>query len=82
MISGGIQHFEEEMHYASQLIPIGLFVSAVGFVWRTKGTISLKNVTIVLFVMFALSGMVKYGLHYIVDHNPEISEDTHGGHSH
>lgn len=34
MISGGVQHFDEVPVYASRLIPLGILLSLVGFVFK------------------------------------------------
>jgi YVTN family beta-propeller protein len=63
MISGGIQHFEDVVKYAAYLIPGGIFLSFISYLFRYNITIRFKKAaplfTILLIAIISLSFTLK-----------------------
>lgn len=59
MISGAVQHFDEEPLYASYLIPLGLLVSLIGYILKNDIRFSVKKFAVlgtVLLIALAVLG--------------------------
>ncbi len=78
MVSGGTQHFTDGALYASRLIPIGLFLGYITFVFREdKKLLTLKKISWALICSLALFGALNKIAHTVPTsdnyHNEEDS---------
>lgn len=62
MISGAVQHFDEEPLYASYLIPLGLLVSLVGYVLKNDIRFSAKKFAVLGSVTLAVLLVLGFSL--------------------
>lgn len=81
MVSGGVQHFDEEALYASYLIPLGIFVSLVGYMLKNNLDLGFKKITLIAGIALAILVPLGFGLHaYAITIPAEThahSEDSH-----
>lgn len=54
MISGGIQHFEDVAKYATYLIPGGILLSLISFLFKNKIKLGIKQATLLFTVVLAI----------------------------
>ncbi len=76
MISGGTQHFSDFPVYSSFLIPIGLIVSLLAFIFKNDYKISNKSFAGVLGVFVMISSLLFFGLNNYA--NSLIKSDSCG----
>jgi len=78
MISGGIQHFDEEPLYASYLIPSGLLLSFISYVLKNQITMHWKRFAAAVAVVMVLATGIGTGLNQLA-HSPAFAtEHGHG----
>lgn len=79
MISGGIQHFEDVLDYAGYLIPVGIMLSLIGFLFKnnlklgTKAAVPLFGIVIILLISLSFS------LKNLAASMPKTGGHSHGG---
>ena len=84
MISGAVQHFDEEPLYASYLIPIGLLVSLVGYVLKNDVRFAPKKFALLGGVTVVLLAALGFSLHSLAHgmapthSHEEMVNDEHG----
>lgn len=76
MMSGGIQHFEDNMVYSATLIPLGFSVSLFAFWFKHSIKLSTRQTVMAMLIFLAVVLPLWFGLDYVA-HNMEI-----GGHGH
>ena len=76
MISGGTQHFSDFPVYSSFLIPIGLLVSLLAFIFKNDYKISNKSFAGVLGVFVLIASLLFFGLNNYA--NSLIKSDSCG----
>lgn len=63
MISGAVQHFDEEPLYASYLIPSGLFISLLGYILKNDIRFSFKRFIVLGSVTVVVLAVLGFSLH-------------------
>jgi drug/metabolite transporter (DMT)-like permease len=81
MISGAIQHFDEEPLYASYLIPLGIFVSLLGYVLKNTIRFPLKKSLAMIGITIATLTLLGFSLHTFA-HNYESTTHDQTDHHH
>ncbi|GAW28519.1 hypothetical protein [Carboxydocella sp. ULO1] len=77
MISGGIQHFDEEPLYASYLIPFGLVLSFISYVLKNKIALPWKRFAAAFAVILVLAAGIGTGLNQLAHSPGMVSEQGH-----
>lgn len=82
MVSGSIQHFSDNVVYASYLIPIGFGLSLFSFFLKNEATFSLKKLSLILAFFLALGIPLRLSLAYVADQQSRVviirpGEDGH-----
>ncbi len=77
MISGGIQHFEDVLDYAGYLIPGGILISLIGFLFKNSIKLGAKKTMPLFIVVILLLFSLSLSLKNLAESMPET-----GGHSH
>jgi hypothetical protein len=80
MLSGGIQHFVEVASLAKVIIPLGVVLSIVGFVLKTKKVTTVKEWQFVVVKIIVLTLPIYFLTNYLA-HNINHSGEDHHGHS-
>lgn len=78
MVSGGVQHFDEVAHYASLLIPLGIFVSFVGYVIKNNLRFGLKKLSLTAAGLLIIMAILGIGLHSYADAFHDSPNHSHG----
>ncbi|MBM7620890.1 hypothetical protein JOC95_002745 [Bacillus tianshenii] len=84
MVSGGIQHFSDLGGYAVILIPSGIVLSAISFIFKNNIPLSTKQAALVIAMLFLLVSPLALTLNWYVDgeaqheSDSEIRNDGHG----
>lgn len=86
MVSGSIQHFSDNVAYASYLIPIGFGLSLFSFFLKNEATFNLKRLSLVLAFFLALGIPLRLSLAYVAEQQSQViiirpGEDGHN-HTH
>lgn len=76
MMSGGIQHFEDNMLYSATLIPLGFSVSLFAFWFKHSIKLTNRQAVMAILIFLAVLLPLWFGLDYVA-HNMEV-----GGHGH
>lgn len=84
MISGGVQHFDEEALYASYLIPLGILVSLIGYMLKNNLNLGIKKLGLIVGILIILLLPIGFGLHIYAISSARSSthlhdEDNHHG---
>lgn len=83
MMSGGIQHFSDDMEYASYLIPIGFGISLFSYVLKNETQLNLRKLTLVAGLFLAVAIPLRLSLVYVAEQAPVVIRgDGHGDHTH
>lgn len=82
MVSGGVQHFDEEALYASLLIPFGILVSFVGYLLKNNPNLGIKKLGLTIGGLLVIVVPLGLGLHvYAVSSHSAVphshSEEAH-----
>ncbi|WP_271813752.1 YncE family protein [Clostridium beijerinckii] len=79
MISGGIQHFEDVLDYAGYLIPGGILISLIGFLFKNSIKLSAKKAIPLFIIVLSLLFSLSFSLKNIAENMPEAGGHSHGG---
>jgi hypothetical protein len=82
MVSGGVQHFDEEARYASYLIPSGILISFVGYMLKNNIRLGLKKTGLTLGGLVIIAGLIGVGLHGYASLKHESTPHTHAEGAH
>lgn len=81
MVSGGVQHFDEEALYASYLIPIGIFVSLVGYMLKNNLDLGLRKLTLITAIAIVILLPLGFGLRsYALSVSTDAHTNSEDGH--
>jgi len=80
MMSGGIQHWEDNPTYSALLIPLGLGVSLFSFVVKNSIRLSVKRLYGLILVFVLLAVPLRITLDYVA--TSTIQTEGGGGHGH
>jgi uncharacterized membrane protein len=75
MISGGIQHFDDEPKYATYLIPLGIIISLFGFIVKNNLKLKMKKIITLFTIVAILTGFIGFYLKTIAANMPEGTEE-------
>lgn len=78
MISGGIQHFEDVLDYAGYLIPGGIILSLVGFLFKNNIKLGIKALAPLFTIVLVLSISLSFSLRNLAASMPKTSGHSHG----
>ncbi|MEA3320944.1 MAG: hypothetical protein U9Q88_13130 [Bacillota bacterium] len=84
MVSGGIQHFGDLGGYAVILIPTGIVLSLLSFIFKNNISLDIKQIALVFTMLLLLVSPLALGLNWYVnvenhsENNVEPQEDGHG----
>ncbi|MEA3322402.1 MAG: hypothetical protein U9Q88_20590 [Bacillota bacterium] len=85
MVSGGIQHFGDLGGYAVVLIPSGIVLSVLSFIFKNNIQLNTKQTTLVITMLLLLVSPLAFTLNWYVDgetRHEKISEIKNDGHGH
>ena len=85
MVSGGIQHFGDLGGYAVVLIPSGIVLSVLSFIFKNNIKLNTKQITLVITMLLLLMSPLAFTLNWYVDgvtRTENISEVKNDGHGH
>ena len=81
MVSGGTQHYLDGPVYASILLPFGLLIAYIAFLYRDfKSVFSFKKIGVAI-ILCSILGAGLYGIAHKIppleSHHSEVEEDAH-----
>ncbi len=79
MISGGIQHFEDVLDYAGYLIPGGIMLSLIGFLFKNNIKLHIKAAVPIFTVVLVLVISLSFSLKSLAASMPKTGGHSHGG---
>lgn len=79
MISGGIQHFEDVLDYAGYLIPGGILISLIGFLFKNSIKLGAKKAIPLFIVVMSLLFSLSLSLKNVAANMPKTGGHSHGG---
>ncbi|WP_243240436.1 YncE family protein [Clostridium cibarium] len=79
MISGGIQHFEDVLDYAGYLIPGGIMLSLISFLFKNNIKLGLKKSLPLFTIMLLLVLPLSYTLKTLAASMPKSEGHSHSG---
>lgn len=81
MMSGGVQHFSDNVEYATALIPVGFGVSLFSFVLKHQVKLSAKKSYLLIILFVAMVIPMRVTLNYVAtNYAVEGGHGGHGGH--
>lgn len=78
MISGGIQHFEDVLDYAGYLIPGGIMLSLVGFLFKNNLKLGIKAAAPLFTIVIVLLISLSFSLRNLASSMPKTEGHSHG----